>query len=197
MTQTNKNDDDKMNRDWSFDVNLSGVAAPSGLSGKDIVLPEGFYAAKLTDMYENPEKPGRIIIKCTVAEGPFKGLVRTTGLNVPTSTDDKVRHYWRALAESVGHSATELDAGAISLSPGSFVNRDVFFRYRPKDEAANRKYEDMIFLAQAAWGEQKKLFASMTITTTAATAVSDEASAPAVSNQTVTKDALLKKLGVS
>ena len=30
------------------------------------------------------------------------GVIRTDGLNKPKGAEDKVRHYWRGLAESIG-----------------------------------------------------------------------------------------------
>ena len=135
-------------REWDFDVNLSGLQAPTGGAGNN--LPEGFYKFMVTDMYVNPEKnPNRVIIKVTVAEGPFKGVIRTTGLNRPTSTDDNVRYYWRGLAESVGYEPAQLDNGQISHG-----------FYAPKDEAKGKdyQYERVNFLPPGAWGDQKANF---------------------------------------
>jgi hypothetical protein len=135
-------------REWDFDVNLSGLQAPTGGAGNN--LPEGFYKFMVTDMYVNPEKnPNRVIIRVTVAEGPFKGVIRTTGINRPTSADDNVRYYWRGLAESVGYEPAQLDNGQISLGLNAF-----------KDEAKGKdyQYERVDFLPPGAWGDQKANF---------------------------------------
>jgi len=161
-------------REWDFDVNLSGLQAPTGAGNN---LPEGFYKFMVTDMYVNPEKnPNRVIIKVTVAEGPFKGVVRTTGLNRPTSADDNVRYYWRGLAESVGYEPAQLDNGQISLGLSAFKDRVAHGFYAPKDESKGKdyQYERVNFLPPGAWGDQKANFDA-----NAAAAPAAPASAPA------------------
>ncbi len=121
-------------RDWDFDINLSGLVAPTGKGGN--VLPTGYYKVKLTDLYVNPERnANRVIIKCQVSEGPFTGAVRTTGFNKPTSNDDKVRYYWRGLSESVGYSPAQLDAGSISVGIKTFKDREAHILFTAKDES--------------------------------------------------------------
>lgn len=145
-------------REWDFDINLSGLQAPTGGTGN---LPEGFYKALITDMYVNPEKnPNRVVIKVTVAEGPFKGVIRTTGLNRPTSADDNVRYYWRGIAESVGYEPAQLDNGQISLGLSAFKDRVAHLFYAPKDEEKGKdyQYERVNFLPPGAWGDQKANF---------------------------------------
>ena len=146
-------------RDWDFDVNLSGLVAPSGKGGN--VLPTGYYKVKLADLYINPDRnANRVIIKVQVAEGPFTGTIRTTGFNRPTSDDDKVRYYWRGLAESAGYTPTQLDAGSVKLGLGSFKDRVAHVLFTAKDEDANPpvKYEDIDFLAPMEWSQQKQNF---------------------------------------
>ena len=146
-------------RDWDFDVNLSGLVAPSGKGGN--VLPNGYYKVKLADLYINPDRnANRVIIKVQVAEGPFTGTIRTTGFNRPTSDDDKVRYYWRGLAESAGYTPTQLDAGSVKLGLGSFKDRVAHILFTAKDEDANPpvKYEDIDFLAPMEWSQQKQNF---------------------------------------
>ena len=164
-------------REWDFDVNLSGLQAPTGGAGNN--LPEGFYKFMVTDMYINPEKnPNRVVIKVTVAEGPFKGVIRTTGLNRPTSADDNVRYYWRGLAESVGYEPAQLDNGQISLGLNAFKDRVAHGFYAPKDESKGKdyQYERVNFLPPGAWGDQK---ANFDANAAAAPAAAAPAAAPA------------------
>jgi hypothetical protein len=144
---------DNNNRDWSIDINLSGVSAPTGNTN----VTQGYYKAKVTDMYVRPEKPGRVVIKLTIAEGDFAGAVRTTGLNIPKSDDDKVRYYWRGLAESVGYGAAELDAGSVNLSMGSFEGRIAHVFYTPK-EMSSDGYDSIDFLPPVPWGQKAAAF---------------------------------------
>lgn len=156
MSTMTNNNELNVNRDWGFDVNLSGLVAPTGKGGS--VLPSGYYSVTLTDLYINPDKsPNRVIIKCEVAEGPFMGAVRTTGLGMPTSPDDKVRYYWRALAESVGYTPAQLDSGSITLGPKTFQGRTAHIFFVSKEDAENG-YENISFLAPIEWAQQKSNF---------------------------------------
>lgn len=152
------NEEINVNRNWSFDINLSGIEAPTGKAMTD--LPKGFYQIQITDMYINEtSNPDRVVIKTVVTDGAYKGMVRTDGLNRPKSAEDKVRYYWRALAESVGYSPTELDAGNISFRPESFVGRQGYIHFVPKDKSAKKGepgfYEDITWLAKSTWMQQK------------------------------------------
>jgi hypothetical protein len=110
----------------------------------------------------NPDRnPDRIIIKVTVAEGPFKGSVRTTGLSKPKSADDKVRYYWRGVAESAGYSPGQLDNGEIQLSAKTFVNKTAHVHYVPKVEDDANSYETVLFLAPQEWVNQSTTFEAL------------------------------------
>jgi hypothetical protein len=153
------NNDVNLQHDWDFEVNLSGLTAPTGKGGN--VLPTGYYKVKLSDLYINPErKPNRVVIKVTVAEGPFTGSVRTTGFNRPTGPDDKVRYYWRGFAESAGYTPAQLDAGSVKLGVNSFKGRVAHILFTAKNEEANPpvKWEDIDFLAPMEWAQQKQSF---------------------------------------
>jgi hypothetical protein len=145
---------DTNDRNFTFDLNVSGVAAALG----ETFLPEGYFRGPVTDMYIAPEKAGRVIIKVRVAEGPHAGAIRTTGLNLPTSPDDKVRAYWRAFLESIGYSASQLESGQISLSPSNCLTRMAHFYYVPKDEEAGVQYDRLNFYPPAAWAEASANF---------------------------------------
>jgi len=145
-----------VNRDWSLNVNLSGLNAPTGQ--KNLEVPEGYYKAKVTDMYVNPEKnPNRVVLKLTINEGPFSGTVRTDGMSIPKSEDDKVRYYWRGLAESAGYTPAMLDGGSIALGRDTFINRDVSIYFAPKEKSADG-YERITYLAPAEWELQRRGF---------------------------------------
>jgi hypothetical protein len=144
-------------RDWDFDVNLSGLVAPTGKGGN--VLPTGYYKVKLSDLYVNPDRNiNRVIIKLTVAEGPFTGAIRTTGFNKPNGPNDKVRYYWRGLAESAGYTPAQLDSGSLKLGLATFKDRDAYIFFQEKDEDAGRQYEDIDFLPPMEWSQQKQNF---------------------------------------
>lgn len=145
---------DNNDRSFTLALNVSGVAAATG----DTTLPEGYYRAVVSDMYVSPEKPGRVVIKVRVSEGSNVGAVRTTGINIPTSPDDKVRAYWRALLESVGYTAAQLDKGEITLGADAIVGRTSHIYYMPKDEEAGVQYDRVNFYPPAAWADASANF---------------------------------------
>ena len=149
-------DDNDINvdRDWTFGINLTGVQAPTGAN---MEVPTGYYKGALSDLYINPERnASRVIIKVTMKGGPYEGVTRTSGLGVPTSPTDKVRYYWRALAESAGYGPAQLDKGEIKLNAKAFLGKEVFFFYQAKDE--NHQYDDMSFLPPAIWEARHEAF---------------------------------------
>ena len=63
--------------------------------------------------------------------------MRTTRLNVPTTADDKVRHFWRAFLEGVGFTAAQIDgAGDIAINRAMFVGKECFVHYVEGDKDA-------------------------------------------------------------
>ena len=202
-----QNNDINVVREWDFEVNLSGLQAPTG-GGKN--LPEGFYKCLVSDMYVNPEKNNnRVIIKVTIAEGPFKGTVRTSGLNKPTGPDDNVRYYWRGLAESVGYDPAVLDKGQIGLGLGAFKDRVAHVFYAPKDPTRGKEYEyeKVNFLPPTAWSDQKANFVANSAAAPAAAASNNNTNTqtPAIqaassSNAlggTASKSSILSRLGAN
>lgn len=156
--------EENVNREWSFDINLSGIEAPSGKGGQRV--PEGFYKVQITDMYTKADKPERIIIKCVIADGPFKGQVRTDGLRLPRDANDNVRYYWRALAEAVGFAPSQLDSGSITFAPATFVSKYGGVHYTPGKEGAAKgspeSYDSITWLAPTEWSAQKAAFEGAT-----------------------------------
>jgi hypothetical protein len=129
------------NINWAFQVNLSGLRAPTGAAAQ---LPEGYYKATITDAYTLNDKPGRVIIKTTISEGEFTGTVRTTGLGVPKSAQDGVRYYWRGLLESAGYTPAQIDAGEVGMNRALLVGKSVTVHYVPGDKEAGI-YEELVF----------------------------------------------------
>ena len=142
-----------VDRDWGLDINVSGLQAPTGAR----TLPSGYYKVEVSDMYKNPEgkNPDRIVIKLTL-QGEYAGVVRTTGLNPPRDAEDNVRYYWRALAESVGFTPAQLDAGQVHLTPNSFVSKVAHIRFTKKDPENGQQYEDIEFLSEAVWTQRQQ-----------------------------------------
>jgi hypothetical protein len=135
------------NSNWAFNVNLSGLRAPTGAAAQ---IPEGYYKGTLTDAYTLNDKPGRVIIKVTLSEGEFTGTVRTTGLGIPKNDQDGVRYYWRGLLESAGYTPAQIDAGEVGMQRQLLVGRTVTFHYVPGDKEAG-VYEALNFLPPADW----------------------------------------------
>jgi len=189
--------DNKMDREWNFSINLSGLNAPTGRKAMDV--PEGYYRAVVADSYVNPERnKSRVVFKLTISEGPFKGVVRTDGMNIPRDDEDNVRFYWRGMAESAGYSPAELDAGQIELGPKAFADRTVFIHFTPKDEAAGRTYEKVDYLAPTEWNQQKQVFDAQPAAAPTGPIGSVLGAGNGVSpSGTTTKSAVLNKLGIT
>jgi hypothetical protein len=151
MDQNNNN----QNANWSFNVNLSGLRAPTGGAAN---VPEGYYKATVTDAYTLNDKPGRVIIKLTISEGEYTGTVRTTGLGIPKSEQDGVRYYWRGLLESAGYTPAQIDAGEVGMQRNLLVGRTSTFHYVPGDKEAGI-YEAVNFLPPADWDKKAAAFA--------------------------------------
>jgi hypothetical protein len=150
------NEQDTMDRSWNFNLNVAGVVAPSGSTNMEVT--EGYYKVVVSDCYVNPERnTKRVIFKMTIAEGPFTGVVRTTGMKTPDSAEDNVRYYWRGVLESCGYGATELDTGELSIAPGTFKDRAAHIYFAPKGHNGSQ-YEEVKFLAPTAWMRKAEAF---------------------------------------
>lgn len=143
------------NANWAFQVNLSGLRAPTGAAAQ---LPEGYFKGTITDAYTLNDKPGRVIIKTTISEGEFTGVVRTTGLGIPKSAQDGVRYYWRGLLESAGYTPAQIDAGEVGMNRALLVGKSVTVHYVPGDKEAGI-YEELTFLPLSAWEGKAAAFA--------------------------------------
>jgi hypothetical protein len=174
-----------LDRNWSFDVNLSGLTVQAA-APKDV--PKGFYKATVDDMYVNVDKnAGRVIIKLMISEGEFKGAVRTDGISMPKDENDKVRYYWRALAESAGYTPAQLDNGGIKMNPSTFKGREVHIHYIPRNEAAGVQYDKIEYLTPADFATRKANGASASSSPVLGGTKSD----------TVSKGDVFAKLGIS
>jgi hypothetical protein len=182
-----------VSHEWDFNVNLSDVQAPTMLPGENNV-PEGFYKARVKDMYINMDNnPDRVIIKHELT-GDFAGAIRTDGMNRPKDAKDNVRYYWRALAESAGYTAAQLDAGEVTFGPKTFIGKTVHFYYKPGDRKQGT-YDRITYFAESVWTQKKADFKPS----------EETASAPAGSalggtnngSETTTPKDVLGALGVS
>lgn len=140
--------------DWNFNINLAGVA-PAGAGARN--LPTGYYSGKIVEADGTVASSGRPQVKFRVeiTDPEFAGIVRTTWLGVPQSPDDNVRYYWRALFESAGYTAAQIEAGTINASPALFVERAVTVHFTAGDKDAGTR-DELKFLAPNAWAQGKK-----------------------------------------
>lgn len=182
-------DQPTLDHDFEFEIDLTGVRAPTG---KSVSMDEGYYKGTVDDMYINQDKPGRFVIQLKVKDDPYVGNICSTGINVPTGNDDKVRFYWRALAESVGFTASELDKGTVKLSPKVFKGKTAHFYYAPDPEGG--KKITVHFFSPVEWAQQKQVFeATRNIRKPP---VEEEDNNKDASNTTTKKADLLKQLGI-
>lgn len=190
------NEQDTMDRSWNFNLNVSGVAAPTGSTNMEVT--EGYYKVVISDSYVNPERNSkRVIFKMTISEGPFTGVIRTTGMKSPDGAEDNVRYYWRGLLESCGYGATELDSGELSIAPDTFINRTSHIYFAPKGHNGSQ-WEEVKFLAPVAWTNKKEAFearaAAAPVGETGSVLGGNGAGSPVVG--TTSKSDVLAKLGL-
>jgi hypothetical protein len=146
---------DNSNPNFSFTTNLSGIRAASG---GGIKLPEGFYTGSVTDAFQTTSKNGRpqVAIKITLG-GQFEGTVRTSWVGIPTSADDNLRYFWRAIFESLGYTPAQIDQGDIGVSREVLVGRNCSIYYKPGDKDMGI-YEELKFLSPNDFTQQKAQF---------------------------------------
>ena len=156
---------DNSNPNFSFTTNLSGIRAASGGGMK---LSEGFYNGTVTDAFQTTSKNGRaqIAIKITLS-GAFEGMVRTSWVGIPTSADDNVRYFWRAIFESLGYSPAQIDQGDIGVSRDVLVDRSCSIYYKPGDRDMGI-YEELKFLSPNDFAQQKAQFEAAVVAPTSA-----------------------------
>jgi hypothetical protein len=186
---------------FSFNTNLSGIRA-AGSGSKLLPLVEGYWEGKIIECYPKTSASGREMaefkVECT--SGDYAGNVRTTRINLPQSDTDPVRYYWRALMESIGYGAAQLDAGSVAISADLIVGRSCTFYYKPGDRDAGI-WDVFNFLAPGDWKRQAGAFNSakaVQVDSSVASPLSEQidevASAP-LKGQSVNANDLLSALG--
>lgn len=143
-----------MAADWTFSVNLAGVA-PAGAGAR--TLPTGYYKGKIVDADGTVASTGRpqVAFKVEVTDPEYAGIVRTTWLGIPQSADDNVRYYWRAAFEAAGYTPAQIEAGAINASPSLFLGREVTIHFTAGDKDSGQR-DNLRFLAPVAWEQGKR-----------------------------------------
>lgn len=141
------------NLNFSFDVNVSGVRAATG--GPVTEVPEGFYKATITDAYTLTDKPNRVAIALTIADGPCAGAVRTHWVGL----QDNQRVFIRAVLESAGYTPAQLDVGAIKFTRETIVGKTAYLYYRPKNPSAGIQYDDTAMLTPKDFAVKSAAFA--------------------------------------
>jgi len=146
---------DNSNPNFSFTTNLSGIRAASGGGMK---LVEGYYEGIVTDAFQTTSRNGRpqVAIKVTL-KGEADGIVRTSWVGIPTSAEDNVRYFWRAIFESLGYTPAQIDHGDVSVSREVLVKRPASIYYKPGDKDMGI-YEELKFLSPNDWKMQKTQF---------------------------------------
>ena len=145
---------DMNNKDmnFSFQTNLAGVEAAAG---GGVALDEGYYKGTVVDAYGTVSKNGRSQV--AIQMKTESGATRTAWINVPTSAEDKVRHFWRAAMESLGYTPAEIDAGAVTISRNILVGRPCHFYFKPGNKDMG-VYEEIKMLAPGTWATRKTQF---------------------------------------
>jgi hypothetical protein len=147
--------DQGRNSNWGFQASFQGVAPTTGGFR---TVDEGYYDGVVEASYVKSDKPNRVIFRIKLTgQTPFQGETIMDGVGAPKSHDDNVRHYWRAILESCGYGAAEIEgAGVLNVVPGLFVGRPCKVYHKPK--AGEGEYAETRFLPPAVWAERKVQF---------------------------------------
>jgi len=111
----------------SFEMKFSlAKSYPAGQPAKKLV--SGIYKGRIGKV-EGKNEGTRAMFVIEVTEDPLMaGLTAVTSMRIPTSSDDKVLYYWRALAESCGYSREEIEK-IESWNDKHFLGRECYFEY--------------------------------------------------------------------
>lgn len=142
------------NHNWSFPMNVAGVEAWSGGGGG--AMEENYNKAVITAAYLKEPTSKSVTLKLEVAEGDYKGRKMVRWLKIPTSPDDKVRHYWRAAFESAGYTATELDAGDFTCKPDLLLGRVAHVHFVPAEDEDG--FHDVNMIPPHEWVQRAQAF---------------------------------------
>jgi len=169
-----------MDPNFSFQLNLAGVAAAGGKA-----LEEGYYKGTIVDAYaaQNSNGGHRLVLKISNFEG-MGNATRTTSITIPSeNTKAGLLNVWRAAFESMGYTAAQIDSGMLTINRDVVVNRPAHIYYKPGDRDAGI-YDELKLLSPATWEVQKTSFTAPSTsalgasTTPAAAAISTPAVAP-------------------
>jgi len=173
---------DMQDNNWNFNINLNGVAA----AGFRPPVVEGYYNGTISEAYVDPTRnENRVVFKVVFTDPGFQGVVRSGSLMKPGSTQKDNRVFWRALLESCGYTAAQLDQN-LALQAAHVVGRPCKVHFKPKDENAlddKSRYDQLNFLSPKDWDTRKATFESRKATQTVTThgTVATKAAIPAQS----------------
>ena len=120
---------------WEFNFKL-----PEG------EIPQGMYKTKI--IKATPEATGdryRVSFDFKIVLGDFMGAVINTTLLLPNSSSDKVLHYWRQLAVSVGFQKDEIRSRT-QWRKEDFLGKNAYLFFRPQSE--KNKYQFVRYITE-------------------------------------------------
>ena len=137
----------------SFEINFS-LKDKYPANQPNTKLLSGIYKGTIGDCIIKDEGK-RILFVIEVIEDPdMTGLTAVSSLRIPTSEEDKVLFYWRALAESCNYSPEEIN-DIEKWNKGHFQGRTCHFEFIQGDKA-KRIYPEVTWLTPRSYRILKK-----------------------------------------
>lgn len=144
---------------FSFSENFSGVKP----AGDYVRMPEGPFKGKITaiEVDDKKDDPGAKVATVTVSvtEPGYEGASRRRRLRLPdaTETGQNSKAFWRALLESVGYTAAQLDTGAaLTITQANFIGKDCHVYHKPAPEGVKGQYDEIEFITPTSYAERKR-----------------------------------------
>jgi hypothetical protein len=150
-------DQKTVNTQFALTVNLSEVAARTGIPGQGgIDLPTGGYKVKVTEAGVYEKEPGRQSLRflTVVTEGEFAGTEVKPGIYIglDLSKPGNLRSLKTALM-SCGYTAAQLEVGNINIDASTFMDREAFVYIKAKDANDPSSQGDKQFITPQAFAQ--------------------------------------------
>lgn len=117
-------------------------------------LKSGIYKATIGDCKGRDEGQRAMFVLEIIDDPEMTGLTAVTSMRVPTSSEDKVLHYWRAAAESCGYSWEAINEVTV-WTDTHFKGKECFIEYKAGDKK-KEIYSEITWLTPSSFRILKK-----------------------------------------
>ena len=119
-------------------------------------LVSGIYRGRIGKVEGRNEGTRAMFVIEVIDDPEMSGLTAVSSMRIATDPQDKVLHYWRAVAESCGYSKEEIE-GTVSWSDKHFLHKECWFEYKEGDKRKD-KFPEVIWLIPSVVEYARKRF---------------------------------------